>query len=177
MLSLKLRAILFPFQMEPRREELLHELGVRCPLLHRLRRRSCEISSSPCMPAIDGRRSARRVDSLLGRSLQEMWDEIGEGEDDRRGMLHALEEECLNVYRAKVEQVRQHRAQLRREIADSVAEVAAICATIGEPPATVQTACSSLQVTNKRHQPCIARRATGMPMPTACSSRADRSDA
>ncbi|CAN6271278.1 unnamed protein product [Urochloa humidicola] len=104
MLSLKLRAILFPFQMEPRREELLHELG-------------------------------------------EMWDEIGEGEDDRRGMLQALEEECLNVYRAKLEQVRQHRAQLRREIADSVAEVAAICATIGEPPATVQTACSSLQGT------------------------------
>ncbi|KAF8685876.1 hypothetical protein HU200_043789 [Digitaria exilis] len=104
MLSLKLRAILFPFQMEPRREELLHELG-------------------------------------------EMWDEIGEGEDDRRGMLQALEEECLNVYRAKVDQVRHHRAQLRREIADSVAEVAAICATIGEPPATVQTACSSLQGT------------------------------
>ncbi|CAN6236990.1 unnamed protein product [Urochloa humidicola] len=104
MLSLKLRAILFPFQMEPRREELLHELG-------------------------------------------EMWDEIGEGEEDRRAMLHALEEECLNVYRAKVEQVRHHRAQLRREIADSVAEVAAICATIGEPPATVQTACSSLQGT------------------------------
>ncbi|PUZ73861.1 hypothetical protein GQ55_1G021400 [Panicum hallii var. hallii] len=104
MLALKLRAILFPFQMEPRREELLHELG-------------------------------------------EMWDEIGEGEEDRRGMLQALEEECLNVYRAKVEQVRQHRAQLKREIADSVAEVAAICATIGEPPATVQTACSSLQGT------------------------------
>ncbi|CAN6226933.1 unnamed protein product [Urochloa humidicola] len=104
MLSLKLRAILFPFQMEPRREELLHELG-------------------------------------------EMWDEIGEGEDDRRGMLQALEEECLNVYRAKLEQVRQQRAQLRREIADFVAEVAAICATIGEPPATVQTACSSLQGT------------------------------
>ncbi|CAL4971679.1 unnamed protein product [Urochloa decumbens] len=104
MLSLKLRAILFPFQMEPRREELLHELG-------------------------------------------EMWDEIGEGEDDRRGMLQALEEECLNVYRAKLEQVRHHRAQLRREIADSVAEVAAICATIGEPPTTVQTACSSLQGT------------------------------
>ncbi|KAG2648233.1 hypothetical protein PVAP13_1NG041300 [Panicum virgatum] len=104
MLSLKPRAILFPFQMEPRREELLHELG-------------------------------------------EMWDEIGEREEDRRGMLQALEEECLNVYRAKVEQVRQHRAQLKREIADSVAEVAAICATIGEPPATVQTACSSLQGT------------------------------
>ncbi|CAL5024265.1 unnamed protein product [Urochloa decumbens] len=104
MLSLRLRAILFPFQMEPRREELLHELG-------------------------------------------EMWDEIGEGEGDRRGMLQALEEECLNVYRAKVEQVRHHRAQLRREIADSVAEVAAICATIGEPPTTVQTACSSLQGT------------------------------
>ncbi|KAL6629236.1 hypothetical protein ACP70R_029001 [Stipagrostis hirtigluma subsp. patula] len=104
MLSLKLRAILFPFQMEPRREELLNELG-------------------------------------------DMWDEIGESEEERREMLQELEEECLNVYRTKVEQVRQHRAQLRREIADSVAEVAAICATIGEPPATVQTACSSLQGT------------------------------
>ncbi|KAL6888576.1 hypothetical protein ACP4OV_009602 [Aristida adscensionis] len=104
MLSLKLRAILFPFQMEPRREELLNDLG-------------------------------------------EMWDEIGETEEERREMLQALEEECLNVYRTKVEQVRQQRAQLKREIADSVAEVAAICATIGEPPATVQTACSSLQGT------------------------------
>ncbi|KXG29356.1 65-kDa microtubule-associated protein 3 isoform X2 [Sorghum bicolor] len=104
MLSLKLRAILFPFQMEPRREELLHELG-------------------------------------------DMWDEIGEAEDDRRGTLQALEEECLNVYRTKVDQVRQHRAQLKREIADSVAEVAVICATIGEPPSTVHTACSSLQGT------------------------------
>ncbi|XP_066317733.1 65-kDa microtubule-associated protein 3-like isoform X2 [Miscanthus floridulus] len=104
MLSLKLRAILFPFQMEPRREELLHELG-------------------------------------------DMWDEIGEAEEDRRGTLQALEEDCLNVYRTKVDQVRQHRAQLKREIADSVAEVAAICATIGEPPSTVHTACSSLQGT------------------------------
>ncbi|AQK68072.1 65-kDa microtubule-associated protein 3 [Zea mays] len=102
--SLKLRPILFPFQMEPRREELLHELG-------------------------------------------DMWDEIGEAEEDRRGALSALEEECLSLYRAKVEQVRQHRAQLKREISDSVAEVAAICATIGEPPSTVHTACSSLQGT------------------------------
>jgi len=78
--------------------------------------------------------------------VQDMWDEIGEAEDDRRGTLQALEEECLNVYRTKVDQVRQHRAQLKREIADSVAEVAVICATIGEPPSTVHTACSSLQV-------------------------------
>uniref|UniRef100_A0A0E0CEU1 65-kDa microtubule-associated protein 3 n=1 Tax=Oryza meridionalis TaxID=40149 RepID=A0A0E0CEU1_9ORYZ len=93
MVSLKLRAILFPFQMEPRREMLLQELG-------------------------------------------EMWDEIGEAEEDRREMLHALEEDCLNVYRVKVAQVKQYRAQLQREIADSVAEVAAICATIGEPSTT-----------------------------------------
>ncbi|KAL5200579.1 hypothetical protein ABZP36_021782 [Zizania latifolia] len=101
MVSLKLRVIFFPFQMEPRREMLLQELG-------------------------------------------EMWDEIGEGEEERRGMLHALEEDCIAVYRVKVAQVKQYRAQLQREIADSVAEVAAICATIGEPPATVQTACSWL---------------------------------
>jgi hypothetical protein len=30
--SLKLRAIMFPFQMEPWCEELLHELGVRAKL-------------------------------------------------------------------------------------------------------------------------------------------------
>ncbi|BAF07664.1 65-kDa microtubule-associated protein 3 [Oryza sativa Japonica Group] len=104
MVSLKLRAILFPFQMEPRREMLLQELG-------------------------------------------EMWDQIGEAEEDRREMLHALEEDCLNVYRVKVAQVKQYRAQLQREIADSVAEVAAICATIGEPSTTVHIACSSLQST------------------------------
>ncbi|KAG8057991.1 hypothetical protein GUJ93_ZPchr0002g26675 [Zizania palustris] len=100
MVSLKLRAILFPFQMEPRREMLLQELG-------------------------------------------EMWDEIGEGEEERREMLHALEEDCINVYRVKVAQVKQYRAQLQREIADSAAEVAAIRAAIGDPPASVQTACSS----------------------------------
>ncbi|KAF0911579.1 hypothetical protein E2562_011202 [Oryza meyeriana var. granulata] len=109
MVSLKLRAILFPFQMEPRREMLLQELG-------------------------------------------EMWDEIGEGEEERREMLQALEEECLNLYRVKVAQVKQYMAQLQREIADSVAEVAAICAAIGEPPATVQTACSSLSTGNLKEE-------------------------
>ncbi|KAG8076631.1 hypothetical protein GUJ93_ZPchr0006g43004 [Zizania palustris] len=101
MVSLKQQVILFPLQMEPRREMLLRELG-------------------------------------------EMWDEIGEGEEERRGMLHALEEDCIAVYRVKVAQVKQYRAHLQREIADSVAEVAAICAAIGEPPTTVQTVCSSL---------------------------------
>lgn len=81
-----------------------------------------------------------------------MWDQIGEAEEDRREMLHALEEDCLNVYRVKVAQVKQYRAQLQREIADSVAEVAAICATIGEPSTTVHIACSSLQVPVHRHR-------------------------
>ena len=149
MLSLKPRAILFPFQMEPRREELLHELGVGVHCVVSVVR-SDDLLTHRARRSTPGDRSARRVNLVVEfLASQEMWDEIGEGEEDRRGMLQALEEECLNVYRAKVEQVRQHRAQLKREIADSVAEVAAICATIGEPPATVQTACSSLQVINK----------------------------
>jgi hypothetical protein len=77
--------------------------------------------------------------------MQVMWDEIGEAEDDRQGPLQ-LFEECLNVYRTKVEQVLHHRAQLKWDIVDSVVEVNAICATIGELPATVQTVCSSLKV-------------------------------
>uniref|UniRef100_A0A0D9VBN2 65-kDa microtubule-associated protein 3 n=1 Tax=Leersia perrieri TaxID=77586 RepID=A0A0D9VBN2_9ORYZ len=84
--------------------------------------------------------------------LQEMWDEIGEGEEERREMLQSLEEECVNVYRTKVSQVKQQKAMLQREIADSVAELAAICATIGDPPATVQTACSSLSTGNLKEE-------------------------
>ncbi|RWV97937.1 hypothetical protein GW17_00039242 [Ensete ventricosum] len=49
-------------------------------------------------------------------------------------MLLELEQECLEVYRRKVDQANRCRAQLRRAIADSEAELAAICSAMGEPP-------------------------------------------
>ncbi|WOL05921.1 65-kDa microtubule-associated protein 3-like [Canna indica] len=66
--------------------------------------------------------------------LQIIWDEVGESDDERDKMLLELEQECLEVYRRKVDQANRCRAQLRQAIADSEAELASICSSIGEPP-------------------------------------------
>ncbi|RWW54350.1 hypothetical protein BHE74_00039075 [Ensete ventricosum] len=63
-----------------------------------------------------------------------IWDEVGESDTERDKMLLELEQECLEVYRRKVDQANRCRAQLRRAIADSEAELAAICSAMGEPP-------------------------------------------
>lgn len=49
-------------------------------------------------------------------------------------MLFEIERECLEVYRRKVDQANKSRAQLRQAIADSEAELAAICSAMGERP-------------------------------------------
>uniref|UniRef100_A0A1D1XLT1 65-kDa microtubule-associated protein 3 n=1 Tax=Anthurium amnicola TaxID=1678845 RepID=A0A1D1XLT1_9ARAE len=66
--------------------------------------------------------------------LQIIWDEVGESEMERDKMLLELEQECLEVYRRKVDHASRSRAQLRRAIADSEAELAAICSAMGERP-------------------------------------------
>ncbi|CAL9087089.1 unnamed protein product [Musa textilis] len=66
--------------------------------------------------------------------LQIIWDEVGESDAERDKMLLELEQECLEVYRRKVDQANRCRAQLRQAIADSEAELAAICSAVGEPP-------------------------------------------
>ncbi|KAL6848976.1 hypothetical protein ACP4OV_021559 [Aristida adscensionis] len=67
------------------------------------------------------------------RELQGIWDEVGEPEGARDKALLALEQECLNVCRRKVEEANRCRAQLRQAIAESQAELAAICCAMGEP--------------------------------------------
>lgn len=49
-------------------------------------------------------------------------------------MLFELEKECLEVYRRKVDQANQCRAQLRQAVASSEAELALICSELGERP-------------------------------------------
>jgi protein regulator of cytokinesis 1 len=49
-------------------------------------------------------------------------------------MLFELEQECLEVYRRKVDQANRSRAQLRQAIADCEAALAAICSAMGERP-------------------------------------------
>lgn len=63
-------------------------------------------------------------------------------------MLLELEQECLEVYRRKVDQANRCRAQLRQAIADSEAELAAICSAMGEPPVHTKQVglCSCCQI-------------------------------
>ncbi|GFZ15242.1 microtubule associated protein (MAP65/ASE1) family protein [Actinidia rufa] len=53
-------------------------------------------------------------------------------------MLLELEQECMEVYRRKVDQANRCRAQLRKAIADSEAELAAICSAMGERPVHIR---------------------------------------
>ncbi|XP_019151778.1 PREDICTED: 65-kDa microtubule-associated protein 5 [Ipomoea nil] len=69
--------------------------------------------------------------SLL-RELQEIWDEIGENESERDKMLLQLEQECLDIYRTKVEKTRKYKADLHQSLAESEAEIAKIASALGE---------------------------------------------
>ena len=66
----------------------------------------------------------------LGKKI--IWDEVGENDIERDRMLLELERECLEVYRRKVDLANKSRAHLGQAIADSEAELAAICYAMGE---------------------------------------------
>ncbi|KAE8650436.1 65-kDa microtubule-associated protein 3 [Cucumis sativus] len=82
-----------------------------------------------------------QVETTCGSLLYELqiiWDEVGEGEAERDRMLLELEQECLEVYRRKVDQANHSRAHLRQAIADSEAQLAAICSAMGERPVQIR---------------------------------------
>ncbi|XP_038689661.1 65-kDa microtubule-associated protein 5 [Tripterygium wilfordii] len=69
--------------------------------------------------------------SLL-HELQIIWNEIGENDSDRDKMLLELEQECLDIYRRKVEKTRKYRADLHQSLADAEAEIANLVSALGE---------------------------------------------
>ncbi|THU58533.1 hypothetical protein C4D60_Mb03t15340 [Musa balbisiana] len=69
--------------------------------------------------------------SLL-QQLQLIWDEVGESDEERDKMLLQLEQECLDVYKRKVEQASKTRALLLQSLADSKAELARLLSALGE---------------------------------------------
>ncbi|KAL3837914.1 hypothetical protein ACJIZ3_022505 [Penstemon smallii] len=75
--------------------------------------------------------------SLLNE-LQIIWDEVGESDAETDRMLLELEQECLEVYRRRVDQANRSRAQLRQAIADAEADLAAICSAMGELPVHIR---------------------------------------
>lgn len=70
-----------------------------------------------------------------------IWDEVGESHAERDKMILEIEQECLEVYRRKVDQANHSRAYLRQEIADMEAELAAICSALGERPVLLSKVC------------------------------------
>lgn len=64
--------------------------------------------------------------------LKIIWDELGESDSQKDAMLLEIEQQCLELYRKKVDEAKQCRAQLQREISDYEAEIAGICAAMGE---------------------------------------------
>ncbi|KAF3454027.1 hypothetical protein FNV43_RR04472 [Rhamnella rubrinervis] len=69
--------------------------------------------------------------SLL-QKLQEIWDEVGENDEERDKMLLQLEQECLDVYKRKVEQATKSRAQLLQALSDSKVELSSLLSALGE---------------------------------------------
>ncbi|CAI9784122.1 unnamed protein product [Fraxinus pennsylvanica] len=78
--------------------------------------------------------------SLLGQTscgsllqqLQQIWDEVGENDEERDKMLLQLEQECLDVYKRKVEQAVKSRAQLLQTLADARVELTNLLSALGE---------------------------------------------
>uniref|UniRef100_A0ACD5WTQ6 Uncharacterized protein n=1 Tax=Avena sativa TaxID=4498 RepID=A0ACD5WTQ6_AVESA len=69
--------------------------------------------------------------SLL-QQLQLIWDEVGESDDYRDKMLLQLEQECLDVYRRKVDQASSSRARLLQQLANSKSELTRLLSSLGE---------------------------------------------
>ncbi|KAK0573119.1 hypothetical protein LWI29_003263 [Acer saccharum] len=63
---------------------------------------------------------------------QLIWDEVGEDKFEREKVLLDLEQECLEVYRRKVDRANISRARLHQELAESEAEFTHLLLSLGE---------------------------------------------
>lgn len=61
-----------------------------------------------------------------------IWDEVGEDQFDREKVLLNLEQECLEVYRKKVDGANVSRARLHQELAEAEAEFTHLLLCLGE---------------------------------------------
>ncbi|GAA0184128.1 non-motor microtubule binding protein [Lithospermum erythrorhizon] len=86
------------------------------------------------MAAVDARNPLNgeiTCGSLL-QQLQQIWDEVGETDEERDQMLLQLEQECLDVYKRKVDHAAKSRAYLLQTLADAKIELARLLAALGE---------------------------------------------
>ncbi|KAL8158843.1 hypothetical protein V2J09_000380 [Rumex salicifolius] len=64
--------------------------------------------------------------------LQKIWDEIGETDTERDKMLLQLEQECLDIYRRKVNSTRKNKMDLTQVLDESEAEINRLISALGD---------------------------------------------
>ncbi|XP_059282774.1 65-kDa microtubule-associated protein 1-like [Lycium ferocissimum] len=69
--------------------------------------------------------------SLL-QKLQQIWDEVGETDDERDKMLLQIDQECLDVYKRKVDHAVKSRSHLLQALADAKVELSRLLSALGE---------------------------------------------
>ncbi|KAG2706632.1 hypothetical protein I3760_05G112600 [Carya illinoinensis] len=79
--------------------------------------------------------SSAVLETSCGYLLQELkiiWDEVREDQFEREKVLLDLEQECLEVYRRKVDRANISRARLHQELAEAEAEFTHLLLSLGE---------------------------------------------
>ncbi|KAG6422403.1 hypothetical protein SASPL_118974 [Salvia splendens] len=86
-----------------------------------------------------GMGSLALLETSCGYLLQELqaclyiiWDEVGEDKFEREKFLLDLEQECLEIYRRKVDRANISRARLHQQLAESEAEFTHLLLSLGE---------------------------------------------
>ncbi|OWM89760.1 65-kDa microtubule-associated protein 8 isoform X2 [Punica granatum] len=82
-----------------------------------------------------GTRSPALPETSCGYLLQELqmiWDEVGEDRFEREKVLLDLEQECIEVYRRKVDSANISRTRLHQQLAEAEAEFTHLLLSLGE---------------------------------------------
>ncbi|XP_074310022.1 65-kDa microtubule-associated protein 8 [Silene latifolia] len=80
-------------------------------------------------------RSSALLENSCGYLLQELqkiWDEVGEDPYQREKVLVDIEQECMEVYRKKVDYANMARSRLHQELAESESEFTRLLLSLGE---------------------------------------------
>ncbi|KAJ0601505.1 putative microtubule-associated protein, MAP65/Ase1/PRC1 [Helianthus annuus] len=64
--------------------------------------------------------------------LQHIWDEVGESDEERDKALLQIEQECLNVYKRKVDQAAKSKEHLLQTLEDAKLEFSTLLGSLGE---------------------------------------------
>lgn len=64
--------------------------------------------------------------------MQQIWDEVGETDEERDKMLLQLDQECVDVYKRKVDLAVKSRVHLLQTLADARVELTNLLSALGE---------------------------------------------